>query len=161
VNAKLVTLTPTIVGGDVANSLKLAGLARPVNVALTVWRLEGPTESAVVATPFTLVVLWRGLTAPNPDVTDHVTTTPGTPRPLTSTAVTLRAFGNGLLKYQFCASPPLFRRSKGGPAGWVPFPLQAHAETPATRVITRFVAMDVRTALGSGSASTRSPLQFA
>src|SRR5256886_14143283 len=159
VNAKLVTRTSTAVGGDEANSVKLAGLSRPVNVALTVWRVvEEPTESVVVATPLALVVLWRGLTAPKPDVRDHVTTPPGTARPLTSTAVTLNGVGGGVLKYQVFASPPLFRRSKGGPAGWGPSPLQAHCETPATRVITRFVVMDVRTALGSGSASTRSPL---
>src|SRR2546425_9152015 len=91
VNAKLVTLTSTAVGGDEANSVKLAGLSRPVNVALTVWRVvEEPTESVVAATPLALVVLWRGLTAPKPDVRDHVTTTPGTAPPLTSTAVTDR-----------------------------------------------------------------------
>src|SRR5437879_13819676 len=104
VNAKLVTLTSTFVGRDEANSVKLAGLSRPVNVVLIVWRVvEEPTESVVVATPLALVVLWRGLTAPKPDVRDHVTTTPGTARPLTSTAVTLNGVGSGLLKYQFCA----------------------------------------------------------
>jgi hypothetical protein len=157
VKAKLVTLTPTAVGGADPTSVNVAALANPVKLAATLWSVEDPRESIVVATPFALVVLCAGLTPPSP-VTAHVTTTPGTGWPLTSTAVTLNGVGSGLLKYQFCASPPLFRRSKGGPAGWVLFPLQAHAETPATRVITRFVAMDVRTALGSGSASTRSLL---
>src|SRR5437879_13065655 len=99
VNAKLVTLTSTFVGRDEANSVKLAGLSRPVNVALIVWRVvEEPTESVVVATPLALVVLWRGLTATKPDVRAHVGTTPGTPRPRTSTAGPLHAVRTALRK---------------------------------------------------------------
>src|SRR5207244_525336 len=101
----------------------------PEKLALTVWFVE-EIESIVVATPFVLVVLCAGFTPP--DVTAHVTTTPGTGWPLTSTAVTLNGVGSGLLKYQFCASPPLFRRSKGG-RGWVVSALQADAATHAAR----------------------------
>jgi hypothetical protein len=54
---KLVTLTPTVDGGSVANSVKVIGPGRPMNVAVTVWRVEEPTESVVVATPLELVVL--------------------------------------------------------------------------------------------------------
>src|SRR5213595_2710982 len=84
--------------------------------------VEEPTESVVVATPLASVVLCTGFTLPPPDVTAHVTTTPGTARPLASCAVTLRSVGSGLLKYQLCASPPLFVRSVGGPGGDVPPP---------------------------------------
>jgi len=157
-NRLLLTLTPTAVDGADPISVNVAAFDRPVKLALTVWSVEEPRESIVLATPFALVVLCAGLTPP--DVAAHVTITPGTGRPLGSSAITLSETGSGLLKYQLCPSPPLFARSVGGPAGWVPFPLQAHAETPATRIITRFVAMDVRTALGSGSASTRSLLPF-
>src|SRR2546425_1862467 len=113
-------------------------------------------ESIVLATPFALVVLCPGLTAPSPCATLQVTTTPATGCPPGSSAATLSETGSGLLKYQLCASPAVFTRSLGG-RGWVVSPLQAHADTPASRVITRFVVMAVRMTLGSGSASTRSP----
>ena len=87
-------------GGVVACAVKLTGPASLVNVALTVWRVEPPIESFVVATPLALVVLCVGLTAPPPEATVHVMTTPGTARPSMSTAVTLKAVGSGLLTYQ-------------------------------------------------------------
>jgi len=135
VKAVFVTLTPGVVGGADPISVNVTADWMPGKLAVTVWIVE-EIESIVVATPLALVVLCAGFTPP--DVTVHVTTTPGTGRPLTSIAVTLNGVGSGLLKYQLCASPPLFRRSRGGPAGWVLFPLQAHAATPATTVITRF-----------------------
>ena len=58
--AKLVTPTSTAVGADVANSVKLAGPGAPVNVAFTVCRVEVPSESVVLATPLTSVVLGAG-----------------------------------------------------------------------------------------------------
>src|SRR5437773_5467431 len=82
--------------------------------------VEEPTESVVVTTPLASVVLCTGFTPPLPDVTAHVITTPGTARPLTSCAVTLRGVGSGLLKYQLCASPPVITSSAGGPGGCVP-----------------------------------------
>ena len=94
------TFTAAAVGGVVACSVKLTGPARPVKVALTIWMVEPPTESVVLATPFASVVLCVGVTVPPPDATAHVMTTPGTARPSTSTAVTLKAVGSGLLKYQ-------------------------------------------------------------
>ena len=129
-NAKYSRLTAAEVGGVVANSLKLAGLTNPLKVALTVWVVEEPTESVVVATPIAFVVLCVGLTAPLPllDVTAHVTITPGTARPSISTAVTLKTVGRGLLKNQFCRSPPVGTKSVGGPGGWVPPPLQPDAQ---------------------------------
>src|SRR2546429_7635622 len=87
-------------GGVVACAVKLTGPASPVNVALTVWMVEPPIESVVVATPLALVVLCVGVTVPSPVATAHVMATPGTGRPSTSTAVTLKAVGSGLLKYQ-------------------------------------------------------------
>src|SRR6184192_974883 len=84
--------------------------------------VEEPTESVVVATPLASVVLCTGFTLPPPDVTAHMITTPGTARPLTSCAVTLRGVGSGLLKYQLCASPPVITSSAGGPGGCVPPP---------------------------------------
>src|SRR2546421_3559466 len=94
------TLTVAAVGGVVAVSVKVAGPARPLKVALTRWSVADPTESVVLATPLAWVVLWVGVTAPSPDVTAHVMTTPGTARPSTSTTVTLKGAGSGLLKYQ-------------------------------------------------------------
>src|SRR5207249_4423671 len=84
--------------------------------------VEEPTESDVVANPLALVVLVVGLTAPAPELTAHVTTTFGTACPAASSAVTLSGVGSGLLKYQLCASPPLFTRSVAGPGGCVPPP---------------------------------------
>jgi hypothetical protein len=156
VKAKLITPTSTAVGGDVANSSKLAGPGAPVKVTFTVWRVEEPSESVVLATPLTSVVLCRGLTSPPPDVTDHVTTTPRTARPLASTTVTLKGDGNGLLKNQLCASPPLIKKSLGGPGGCMLSPPQAHAETPATRVITRFVVIGRKN--GAGKRVRKHPL---
>jgi len=137
VKEKSLTLTPTAVGGANPISANVTADWMPEKLALTVWIVE-EIESIVVATPFALVVLCAGFTPP--DVTAHVTTTPGTGRPLTSIAVTLNGVGSGLLKYQVCASPPLFRRSKGG-RGCVVSPLQAHAATPASRVIMRCVVI--------------------
>src|SRR5438128_11627589 len=99
--------------------------------------VEEPTESVVVATPLASVVLCAGFTPPLPDVTAHVITTPGTARPLTSCAVTLRGVGSGLLKYQLCASPPVITSSAGGPGGCVP-PPHAKANSPTPRVYNRF-----------------------
>src|SRR5439155_26675831 len=128
----------TAVGGANPISMNVTADWMPEKLALTVWIVE-EIESIVLATPLALVMLCAGLTPPSP-VTAHVTTTPGTGWPLTSTAVTVNGVGRGLLKYQFCVSPPLFRRSKGG-RGCVVSPLQAHAATPASRVITRCVAI--------------------
>src|SRR3989454_12540259 len=95
--------------------------------------VEEPTESDVVANPLALVVLVVGLTAPAPELTAHVTTTFGTACPAASSAVTLSGVGSGLLKYQLCASPPLFTRSVGGPGGCVPPPPPPpHSTAPST-----------------------------
>src|SRR5438093_492637 len=150
----LLTLTPTAGDGADPISVNVAAFDRPVKLALTVWSVEEPRESIVLATPFALVVLCAGRTPP--DVAAHVTTTPGTGRPLGSSAITLSETGSGLLKYQLCPSPPLLARSVGGPAGWVPFPLQAHTETPATRVITRFVVIGRKN--GAGKRVRKHPL---
>ena len=45
------TVAPTAVDGAVACSVNAAGVARPVNIAVTIWivvELVGPSESAVV-----------------------------------------------------------------------------------------------------------------
>src|SRR5438445_13152921 len=96
--------------------------------------VEEPTESDVVANPLALVVLVVGLTAPAPELTAHVTTTFGTACPAASSAVTLSGVGSGLLKYQLCASPPLFTRSVAGPGGCVPPPPPPppHSTAPST-----------------------------
>src|SRR6266700_3940178 len=94
-------------------------------------------ESVVAATPLAFVVLCAGFTPPLPDVTVHVTTTPGTARPLASCAVTLRDVGSGLLKYQLCVLPPLITSAAGGPGGCVP-PPHAKADSPTPRVYNRF-----------------------
>src|SRR6266566_4054348 len=94
-------------------------------------------ESVVAATPLAFVVLCAGFTPPLPDVTVHVTTTPGTARPLASCAVTLRGAGSGLLKYQLCVLPPVITSSAGGPGGCVP-PPHAKANSPTPRVYNRF-----------------------
>src|SRR3989442_889807 len=102
--------------------------------------VEEPTESDVVANPLALVVLVVGLTAPAPELTAHVTTTFGTACPAASSAVTLSGVGSGLLKYQLCASPPLFTRSVGGPGGWVPPP--PHRRTQQRPVPPRMPPVD-------------------
>src|SRR6266496_2332297 len=117
VNEKSATATSAVVGGVVANSVKSAGLGTPLTVALTRWMVDEPTESLVLATPLASVVLCAGFTAPPPDDTVHVTATPGTARPLTSSTVTLKGVGNGLLKYQLCPAPPLGNTSAGGEIG--------------------------------------------
>jgi hypothetical protein len=98
-NAKFCSVTAADVGGEVANSLKLTGLGSPLTAALTRWVVLEPTESLVLVIPFASVVLCTGFTAPEPavDVTVHITTTPGTGRPLASTTVTLKGVGSGLL----------------------------------------------------------------
>src|SRR5439155_4265405 len=53
----LLTLTPTAVDGPDPISVNVAAFDRPVKLALTVWTVEEPSESVVVATPFALVVL--------------------------------------------------------------------------------------------------------
>src|ERR1051325_7814467 len=120
-NARFCRLTAADVGGVVATSVKSAEPATPLTVALTRCVVAEPTESLVLATPFVPVVLWSGFTAPEPllDVTVHVTTTPGTGRPLRSTTVTLNGTGSGLLKYQLCPPPPLTPTSAGGPGGGI------------------------------------------
>jgi len=45
------------VGGADPISVKVAALCRPVKLALTVWVVEEPRESVVVATPPASVVL--------------------------------------------------------------------------------------------------------
>src|SRR5439155_9126831 len=132
--AKFCKVTAADVGGVVANSVKLAGLGRPLTVALTRWIVPSPTESFVLAIPIAFVVLCAGFTPPEvvSDVTVHVTTTPGTGRPLTSNTVTLSGVGKGLLKYQLCPAPPLGTTSAGGPGGWVPPPLQPDAQRVAS-----------------------------
>jgi len=139
----LPTVTAPDVSGPVATSVKLAGLGRPLTVALTRWIVPDPTESFVLAIPIAFVVLCAGFTAPelSPDVTAHITTTPGTGRPLKSDTVTLNGVGSGLLKYQFCPAPPLGTTSAGGPGGWVPPPLQPDAQsvpTSAPHSVTRW-----------------------
>src|SRR5690348_4845157 len=120
--------TEPVVGGVVAASLNVTVLGKPVNVAVTVCRVEDPIESTVVATPFALLVLWVGLTAPPPEATFQVTTMFGTGFPSASSTVTDSIAGRGLLKYQFCASPALFTSWVGGPGGLVPpLPPPPHA----------------------------------
>jgi len=131
----LLTLTPTAVDGADPISVKVAAFDRPAKLAATLWNVEDPRESIVVATPFALVVLCAGLTPP--DVAAHVTITPGTGRPLGSSAITLSETGSGLLKYQLCPSPPLFARSVGGPGGDVPSPLHASKNNPTAHVSSR------------------------
>src|SRR2546430_7889153 len=114
-----------------------------------------PIESIVLATPFALVVLCPGLTAPSPCATLQVTTTPATGSPPGSTAITLSGTGSGLSKYQLCASPPLTTRSLGG-RGWVVSALQAHAATPTSRVIARFVVIGCKN--GAGKPVRKHPL---
>jgi len=53
----LFTLTPTAVGGADPISVNVTALCKPVKLALTVWVVDKPSESVVVATPFALVVL--------------------------------------------------------------------------------------------------------
>src|SRR5438067_1671789 len=93
----LPTVTAPDVSGLVANSLNWAGPGRPLTVALTCWVVLEPTESLVLAIPFASVALCAGFTAPDaaPDVTVHITATPGTGRPLGSNTVTLNGVGRG------------------------------------------------------------------
>jgi len=95
----LLTVTAADAGGVVALAVNVTAVGRPVNVAVTVCGEVDPRLSVVVATPLALVVLWAGETAPSPDATAQLTTTPGTGQPLASRAVTLKAVGSGLLKY--------------------------------------------------------------
>src|SRR5207249_8112442 len=124
------------VGGADAVAVTVTGAARPVNVAVTVCGLVEPMLSAVAATPVVPVALWVGLTAPPPDATAQFTTTPGTGQPLASRAVTLKAAGSGLLKYQLCASPPVFTSCVAapgvqGPVPPPPSPPHASTSSPA------------------------------
>src|SRR5437773_12579161 len=95
----LLTLTPTAVDGADPISVNVAAFDRPVKLALTVWSVEEPRESIVLATPFALVVLCAGRTPP--DVASHVTTTPGTGRPSRSSSFSHSGSGGGSSKYQF------------------------------------------------------------
>jgi hypothetical protein len=94
------TVTAAEVGGAEALAVNVTGVARPVNVAVTVCEDVEPRLSAVVATPLVLVVVWAGEIAPPPDATAQFTTTPGTAQLFASRAVTLNGDGSGLLKYQ-------------------------------------------------------------
>ena len=84
----LATLTPRAVGAPDAVAVNVTGVARPLNVAVTVCGLVDPMLSAVAATPLVPVVLWVGLTAPPPDATAQLPTTPGTAQLFASRAVT-------------------------------------------------------------------------
>src|SRR5882724_8803572 len=118
----LLTVTAADAGGVVALAVNVTAVGRPVNVAVTVCEDVEPRLSAVVATPLALVVLWAGEMAPSPDATAQFTTTPGTGQPLASRAVTLKAAGSGLLKYQLCASPPVFTSCVAAPGVQGPMP---------------------------------------
>src|SRR5439155_7629055 len=111
--------------------VNVTGAARPVNVAVTVCGLVAPTLSAVAATPLVPVVLWVGLTAPPPDATAQFTTTPGTAQLFASRAVTFKAEGSGLSKYQLCASPPVFTSCVAAPACRGPYRHHRRRRTPA------------------------------
>ncbi len=132
----LATLTPTAVGAPDAVAVNVTGVARPLNVAVTVCGLVDPMLSAVAATPLVPVVLWVGLTAPPPDATAQFTTTPGTAQLFASRAVTFKAEGSGLSKYQLCASPPIFTSCVAapgvqGPVPPPPSPPHASTSSPA------------------------------
>src|SRR6266567_8210166 len=130
------TDTAADVGGADAVAVNVTGAARPLNVAVTVCGLVEPMLSAVAATPVVPVVLWVGLTAPPPDATAQFTTTPGTAQLFASRAVTFKAEGSGLSKYQLCASPPVFTSCVAapgvqGPVPPPPSPPHASTSSPA------------------------------
>src|SRR5437870_11918997 len=105
-------------------------------VACTDCGVDDPMLSAALATPEALVVLCAGLTPPPPDATVQLTTTPGTTQLFASSALTLSAAGSGLLKYQTCASPPVFTSCVAapgvqGPVPPPPSPPHASTSSPA------------------------------
>src|SRR5713226_1994360 len=103
----LIRSTAAEVGGAVALALNVTvWRVMMLGVAVMLCRLWDPTLSDALATPVASVVLWAGPTPPPPDATLQFTTTPGTPRLVASSAVTLSSVGSGLLKYQPCPSPP-------------------------------------------------------
>src|SRR6266702_3122354 len=116
------TDTAADVGGADAVAVNVTGAARPLNVAVTVCGLVEPMLSAVAATPVVPVVLWVGLTAPPPDATAQFTTTPGTAQLFASRAVTFKAEGSGLLKYQAGGFPLVFTSCVAGPGVQGPVP---------------------------------------
>jgi hypothetical protein len=121
-NELLLTVTAAVVDGAEALAVNVTGAGRPVNVAVTVCGDVEPRLSAVVATPLALVVPCAGETAPPPDATAQLTTTPGTAQPLASRAVTLKGDGSGLLKYHGPGSPLVFTSCVAAPGMHGPIP---------------------------------------
>src|SRR2546430_4819105 len=107
-----------------AVTVNVTAVARPANVAVTICGLLDPMLSVAVATPDALVVLGE-VTPPPPDPGAHVTATPGTGQLFASLAVTLKAAGRGLLKYQGAGSPLVLTSCVAAPGvhGPVPPPL--------------------------------------
>jgi hypothetical protein len=82
------TVTAAEVGGLVAEAVNSTS-GRPAALAVTVWEVSvAPSVCVAVETPSPLVTLVAGSTLPPPEVTAHVTETPGTPRPFASRTTT-------------------------------------------------------------------------